>query len=541
MIRRFHTPQAGLLLLALLTLVAFRLWMTGGQEFLARVKPHDDSLFLYLAAALTEGQWLGEFNNRTLIKGPGYPLFIALVHRLGIPLLWAQQLLYVGACGLAVVAIRPLCRSPVALLAGFVLLMFNPASFHDPVVVSAFRESFYLSLALALCACMVGLGLGDGRLSIRNLAWSLLLGVVAAWLWLTREESIWVLPGFVFLALVYLPTWSGQRGGGPVTRFILLLIPALIVYAAVSVVVQLNQHHYRVPHLVDIKSPEFVSALGGLMNIRPVEFTRTEVVSPASLASAMAVSPSLAELAPGITASQYPASFFIWTLRSAARKAGYYANPDDGRRSLDLYRRIGNEIAAACAGGELDCLDRGPSLRPPWLPHHWAFVGDSLAEVIGHAIGFSQFNVYALRYLSDAPPDYLDFAASITGEQPANRTHRALREHSAGYQASRERREYLMKRFVNVYRYLVPILFLAALFFHGRRLVRMSLARRLDRSALFALLPLGYVATLVLMLTYVLVTLWPVDRPLHTVYPLVLLYIMLVLCTRSDNQPLRDS
>ena len=39
-----------------------------------------------------------------------------------------------------------------------------------------------------------------------------------------------------------------------------------------------------------------------------------------------------------------------------------------------------------------------------------------------------------------------------------------------------------------------------------------------------ALLPLGSVLTLIAMLTYVLVTLWPINRPLHTLYPLVLLY-----------------
>ncbi len=525
----------------LILLAVFRLWMTDAQEFLARIKPHDDSLFLSLAANLGEGRWLGDFNNRTLIKGPGYPLFITAMHRLGVPLLLAQQILYVLACGLAMLAVRRWCRSSLTLGLGFALLLFNPASFHDPVVVSAFRESFYLSLALAMTACLVGIALGDGRLSGRNLAWSLLLGVVTAWLWITREESIWVIPGFIFVALLFLPPWPWLRRSRFGSRLALVLVPAAMVAGTVATVSHLNQRHYQVPYLVDIKSPEFVSALGGLMNIRQAEFARTQVVGPVALGQALQVSPALAELTQGFVTNRYPSSFFLWTLRSAARQAGYYQDAADGRPSLDLYRRIGEEIAAACAAEKLDCLDRPPTLRPPWLPQHWQFLGESLQEIATQAIGFNQFKVYSAVYPSGAPDDYLAFAAEITGENPARRTRRAQNSLPPEFIASRDQREYLMKRFVNVYQYLVPLLCVVAFIVLGRRMVHMLSARVFDRSALLALLPLGYVLTLIMMLTYVLVTIWPVDRPLHTVYPLVLFFIVLALCTRPGCQLSRDS
>src|ERR1700681_4912126 len=46
--------------------------------------PHDDTLFVKLGRYLAEGKWLGPFDQSTLMKGPGYPLFLALANWLGI-------------------------------------------------------------------------------------------------------------------------------------------------------------------------------------------------------------------------------------------------------------------------------------------------------------------------------------------------------------------------------------------------------------------------------------------------------------------------
>jgi hypothetical protein len=65
-------------------------------------------LFASLAASLATGNWLGPYNNRTLIKGVGYPLWIASNYLLGVPLLLAQNLLYVASRAVFVIALLPL-------------------------------------------------------------------------------------------------------------------------------------------------------------------------------------------------------------------------------------------------------------------------------------------------------------------------------------------------------------------------------------------------------------------------------------------------
>src|SRR4030067_1644006 len=59
--------------------------------------PLDDNLFIELGRSLSKGEWLGPFNQRTLAKGPGYPLFLAANAWLGLPVSLPHALFHVAA------------------------------------------------------------------------------------------------------------------------------------------------------------------------------------------------------------------------------------------------------------------------------------------------------------------------------------------------------------------------------------------------------------------------------------------------------------
>ena len=55
---------------------------------------HDDALFALLGRYLAEGQWLGPFSQFTLMKGPGYPAFLALSNWLSLSATLAHALFH---------------------------------------------------------------------------------------------------------------------------------------------------------------------------------------------------------------------------------------------------------------------------------------------------------------------------------------------------------------------------------------------------------------------------------------------------------------
>ena len=97
-ISTYPASDSRVCIVACLTLALVKLWLLSPQEVIARSAPHDDTLFVGLALNILQGEWLGAYNQFTLMKGSGYPLFIALSNLLGLPLILSQELLYLGSC-----------------------------------------------------------------------------------------------------------------------------------------------------------------------------------------------------------------------------------------------------------------------------------------------------------------------------------------------------------------------------------------------------------------------------------------------------------
>ncbi|MCI5151046.1 MAG: hypothetical protein D3916_16965, partial [Candidatus Electrothrix sp. MAN1_4] len=186
-----------------LLLIAIKLWLVSAHQLMGWNAPHDDLLFIRQAHSLLSGNWLGEYNQLTLIKGPFYPIFIALCSYLNISLLTAQQLLYAFASLVAVRAFSPLVKRKWLLLALFAFVLLNPFSYNYPAVGRAFRLGIYPSLGLLVLSCATGLVIRSWlHQTVEKLFfWSAGTGIFLAAFWNTREESVWLLPS-LFLLLI---------------------------------------------------------------------------------------------------------------------------------------------------------------------------------------------------------------------------------------------------------------------------------------------------------------------------------------------------
>ena len=100
---------------AIVAIAVARLWLTAVRTLRAiGWASIDDYWFLQRGRSIMAGQWMGPYNHLTLVKGAGYPLWIAAISSLHIPLLFAQQLLYTLACLAICRAVAPLVRSAPA-------------------------------------------------------------------------------------------------------------------------------------------------------------------------------------------------------------------------------------------------------------------------------------------------------------------------------------------------------------------------------------------------------------------------------------------
>ncbi|MCZ8164771.1 GtrA family protein [Silanimonas sp.] len=347
---------------------------------------HDDAWFWQRAESIVGGAWLGAYDPLTLMKGAGYPLFLALAHTFGLPLTWAQALLYASATLLLGWAVHRLGGRLWLALALTIALQWQPAAFAWGRVL---RDNITAAQVLLILACVMhaAASLRDGR---RGLGWMAAAGLVAGWFWCTREDSVWLLPG---LAILLCTGLTGVRHGGATTRRLALGAACMAAAAGVlpGVVMAANQLHYGMSALTDMHRSAFAAALSALQRVRvgetvpyvPVPAKVRQVVYQQSPAFAR-LAPALEDAAKGwtrpgcavlpVTCGDYAGGWFLWALRDAAASAGTYASASS---SEAFFAQVATEVSAACDAGRLRCVPVTVPLLPGLDQFQWQDAGKS--------------------------------------------------------------------------------------------------------------------------------------------------------------------
>lgn len=372
-----RTAIAGFLCLALT-----KIWLTNALP-LHVAADADELTFLLQAHGLLAGHWLGPYTAVTLVKVPFYSMFLASSFLAGIPVLMAQQLVYVAACAFFLVAIRPAIPTwqTWRLLLLYAWLLFNPMSFLGGSRL--LRNHLYASLGVLLIASALAVMIRidwDAKLVF---AWSVAFGIVLSAQWLTREESSWVLP--FLLVNTFVTGWLMWRSCRDRWRrnFVLLALPYVLLGLSVLTVDVRNKTKYGIFATNEFQSRQFSDVMGALYRVNQQLPRRQYVVVPKETRERIySASPTFAELRPSLespgqnwttllscqyyqvcTDNDVVYGWFIWEIRGAAGVAGH------GRSALELaqfFEQIASEINSACASGRLSCRGKRSSVIPPW-------------------------------------------------------------------------------------------------------------------------------------------------------------------------------
>lgn len=378
---------------ALLLLAACRLAVTSSfptalQDFAA-----DDLLYARSAAAMAEGDWLGPYDEFTLVKSPGFPAFLAACNVLGIPSRWARELLWVAAIFAIALALLRMNVGRWTTLGTAALLLWHPGTL--PVEATRLvRESVH-GQALLFFAALWALRL-TARGNKERWTISLLMGLLVAWIWLLREESPWMIPAilWVVVSMAALRRRCGERISSVLISALLILAPIPLGIQAVRA---LNLRFYGVDVVHELDDQAFRSAIGAILRAEAKPLSMG-LVRKETLSRLYEVSPALEELRDGIEGPAYRGDWAVdergdrfsnmlaWAIRNAAARKGYHRSATAARA---FYRRLAREIHGACARGEIRCRPRTDSLLPPFRP-------DDLGPFI-HRIGRTAIDVALAR------------------------------------------------------------------------------------------------------------------------------------------------
>jgi len=366
--------------------IVFKLWLVSALSIgIHAEEAFDDFLFIKQADSILNGQWLGEFNNLTLAKGPFYPIFIAISHQLGIPLLVSQQLLYAAACvftALLLYFVAKKYRKKIFIVS-FLILLFNPFTFDGNLNLRVNRPAIYQSLSLLTLTCFLitMTFVFSKKYDAKQFIFSALGGVFLAFAWMTREESVWLLTTitFIYICILYI-SMRRKRTLQSLTNLVITLFTFSIFF---SPVVLLNKSKYGHFILTEYQHPSFIAAYGALTRVKSDHFTPYLTVPRNVRTKISLVSPIFASIScffednPGknwatITKNEAPlennefdigGGWFMWAFRDAVAAAGHYKSLSS---ALTFYQQLADEINSACDRKVLDCIPRRNTFVPPW-------------------------------------------------------------------------------------------------------------------------------------------------------------------------------
>ncbi|MEO6992011.1 MAG: hypothetical protein ABI273_00155, partial [Lacunisphaera sp.] len=396
-------------------LTAFKLWLTRAQPVYAiGGAAHDELLFLRLAQHIVRGEWLGPYTQMTLAKGSFYSFFVALMFWLGIPLFFAQQVLYAGACAAFARACAPVVRSGGVRLLIYSLLLWNPMTYEAPTMARVMRQHVYIPLGILIFAGLIALYYRCGESFRKQAGWAAVLGFSLGGFWLTREESIWLVPSVFLLGAA----WGvAAFRTNPEARRTLWRVALTVVAFALLPVTFIswgNYRHYGLFGTSEFHASAFNDAYGAMVRVKIGPDLPQVPVTRQAREAMYRVSPAFAELKPYLDGpigsawaekEMYPAAerqlrggWFVWALRDCVVAAGHGHSAGE---AMAFYRKMADEINHACDDGRLPAWSHRSGFAPIIHAGEPAKITRTFFSFCDFVISFRSFSVFTPISLGD--------------------------------------------------------------------------------------------------------------------------------------------
>lgn len=364
-------------------LVIFRFILSNRlPSYIISDSPHDDGWVVSRAVYILKGQWMGPYDQYTLIKGSFAPLLMAFSIRSGLTFRGLNTALYCIACLIFILAVRPVVKRRWIWLLCFALLLFNPISFALQTSQRIYRNGISLWQLPIIFGCLSALFLRRHQGWKTLLAWAILGGVTLGAFLQTREDGVWIYPFVLVSAAVTIIAVLKEEGLKRAWKQALLfLLPLALALAANGAVALINEAYYGAPIVNDRSNGNYAKVMRDLYLITPDAQEDALYQSDAyaeqyyniyvsTVEKAFAASPTLRSAAQPIRDAiamwdsgedlkdgEPYADHILFAIRDGVRGAGYYRSLPE---TESFYGQVHQELQTAFMNGTLS--KRGISL-----------------------------------------------------------------------------------------------------------------------------------------------------------------------------------
>ncbi len=349
----------------------------------------DDQLMINHAISFKEGKWMGErYLYNTLMKGPMFPIYLAIINKIGLSYINTTSLLYTISCLVFMISIRKNIKSKIAFTFFFLIITFNPIMYTGEILQRVYRNSIVPFASLLVMAAYIGMFNCIEESKKEMFIWSLLGCLSLPFFYYIREDSIWIIPFIIFLtscsiiAIVRNVIILKKVDSNNLIRLVLLIIPIISLFISSIIIGNINYQKYGYRTTNVLKKSAFVDAMKTIYSIESevdypyVSVTRDRMGRMAEESESFKIVKeemdkiydSFSKIDRNQEDDQIEDGWWFWAFRIATYRAGY----NTLEKEEEIYSKISNELNEAIENGKFNKIWTMPSaLMPPWRSRYF--------------------------------------------------------------------------------------------------------------------------------------------------------------------------
>lgn len=321
----------------------------------------DDQLLKNWAFSMASLDWKGDFNAYTFAKEPGFSFFMAVCFRLHLPYIFTVTLGYSAASIVFATSLNKIFSHKIFVFFTYLAILFCPVSFGLFTLQRVYRNGFAMILALLVFGGLIHMYFAVLEQKQRQLIiWSLVTGLSLGYLWITKSDTVWILPftlavcGVMFVMLII-----KSRNLKRVLSFAAVAFPFLAIFLFSYTVQFCDVRWYGCPSI------EYYDAvLDDLFHIESGDMQNKISLSRQQLQELYKISPTLASVKEDIENQMQTYSeidthpedgevergWVSWALLEAFSQADVY---ESSEKANAFYKNVYEELETAFADGKL--------------------------------------------------------------------------------------------------------------------------------------------------------------------------------------------
>lgn len=322
----------------------------------------DDQLLKNWAFSMAGLDWKGAFNEYIFAKEPGFSFFMAVCFRLHLPYIFTVTLGYSVASIIFATSLNKIFSHRIFVFLTYLAVLFNPVSFALSTLQRVYRNGFAMVLALLVFGGLIHMYFSVlEEKQWKFIVWTLLTGLALGYLWVTKSDTVWILPfAFAVCGVMFVMLLVKRRNLKSLPRYLCLVFPFLSVILFSSIVKFCDSRWYGYSSVEYYD--EVMDALTHIKSDHPDEKIS---LSREQLRSVCKVSPTLARVQ--ISLENYMKKYgeydthpedgevedgwLGWAMLECFAKADIYESCE---KANAFYKNVYEELEAAFADGRLE-------------------------------------------------------------------------------------------------------------------------------------------------------------------------------------------